>query len=50
MRFKFRVPQDGQFPNSRDPKVSESWAKKREISDFKALVKCWRAQDMKSSD
>lgn len=47
MRFKFRVPQDGQFPNSRDPKVSESWAKEHKSTDFKALVKCWRTQDMK---
>ncbi|MFD2231363.1 ATP-binding protein [Alkalimarinus sediminis] len=47
MRFKFRIPQDGQFPDSKDPKVAESWSKESKPSDFKSLVNCWRLQDTK---
>lgn len=45
MRFKFRIPQEGQFPNSQDPKVSESWSKDAVQSDFESLVNCWRQQN-----
>ena len=47
MRFKFRVPQEGQFPDSKDPKVAENWSKEKTNSDFDILVKCWRLQDSK---
>lgn len=45
MRFKFRIPQEGQFPDSKDPRVAENWSKKATDSDFKSLVNCWRLQD-----
>jgi DNA helicase HerA-like ATPase len=47
MRFKFRIPQEGQFPDSKDPKVAENWSKEAVNSDFKSLVNCWRMQDSK---
>ncbi|MFT6925863.1 MAG: hypothetical protein ACJAZP_001455 [Psychromonas sp.] len=47
MRFKFRIPQEGQFPDSKDPKIAESWSKEFQPSDFKSLVNCWRLQDTK---
>lgn len=45
MRFKFRIPKEGQFPNSHDPKVSESWSKESKEHDFSDIVKSWRLQD-----
>lgn len=45
MRFKFRIPKEGQFPDSKDPKVAEKWSKDKPKSDFSLLVKCWRSQD-----
>lgn len=45
MRFKFRIPQEGQFPNSHDPKVTESWSKDRIKHSFNDLVTSWRLQD-----
>ncbi len=47
MRFKFRIPKEGQFPDSKDPKVSESWTDVYRQSDFKSLVNHWRLQDSK---
>ncbi|MBB1274315.1 ATP-binding protein [Psychromonas sp. SR45-3] len=47
MRFKFKIPQEGQFPDSKDPKVADSWSKEYQKSDFKSLVNCWRLQDVK---
>ncbi|MBE1276334.1 ATP-binding protein [Enterovibrio baiacu] len=47
MRFKFRIPKEGQFPNSHDPKVSESWSKAKNKHDFDILVKSWRNQKLK---
>lgn len=44
MRFKFRIPKNGQFPNSHDPQVSESWTNVRKAHDFKFLVNAWRSQ------
>ena len=49
MRFKFRVPQEGQFPDSKDPKVAENWSKKTTQSDFKSLVSCWRKQNSRTT-
>ncbi|MBB1268635.1 ATP-binding protein [Shewanella sp. SR44-3] len=46
MRFKFRIPQEGQFPNSHDPKVSKNWSKDRLDHDFKDLVASWRQQGL----
>ncbi|MDP2716733.1 ATP-binding protein [Rheinheimera sp.] len=48
MRFKFRLPKDGQFPDSQDPQVSQNWARKYEESDFKDFINCWRQQDAKT--
>ncbi len=45
MRFKFRILQEGQFPNSHDPKVAESWSKDRTEHEFEDLVSSWRLQD-----
>ena len=45
MRFKFRIPQEGQLPNSQDPKVAESWSEDAVQSDFESLVNCWRQQN-----
>lgn len=47
MRFKFRLPKDGQFPDSQDPKVSQNWAREYKESDFKDVINCWRQQDAK---
>lgn len=47
MRFKFRIPREGEFPDSKDPKVAESWSREKIKSDFSLLVKCWRLQDSK---
>ncbi|MBE0352673.1 ATP-binding protein [Pseudoalteromonas lipolytica] len=44
MRFKFRIPKTGQFPNSHDPQVSKSWTNVRKAHDFKVLVSAWRSQ------
>ncbi|QUM78486.1 ATP-binding protein [Moritella sp. 24] len=46
MRFKFRIPKEDQFPNSHDPKVTDSWSKKEEKHDFKDLVSSWRSQNI----
>lgn len=47
MRFKFRIPQEGQFPDSKDPKVAESWSKAFQPSNFDSLASCWRLQNSK---
>ncbi|MGS0682846.1 ATP-binding protein [Shewanella sp. 125m-7] len=47
MRFKFRIPQEGQFPDSKDPKIADSWSKDSQPSNFKELVNCWRLQNTK---
>lgn len=44
MRFKFRIPKKGQFPNSHDPQVSKSWTNVRKAHDFNVLVSAWRSQ------
>ncbi|HCG9187918.1 TPA: ATP-binding protein [Vibrio parahaemolyticus] len=49
MRFKFRIPIEGQFPNSHDPKVTESWSKKTTEYDFKDVVRSWRLQDISNN-
>lgn len=48
MRFKFRLPKDGQFPDSQDPEVSQNWSLKYKESDFKDFINCWRQQDAKT--
>ena len=47
MRFKFRITKEGQFPDSKDPKVAESWSQDSTESDFNELINCWRIQDSK---
>jgi len=44
MRCRFKVPKVGRYPDSQDPKVSESWARNFEKPDFSALVDCWVKQ------
>lgn len=45
MRFKFRIPKEGQFPNSHDPSVTEHWVKPITEHDFGTIVKAWRSQN-----
>jgi DNA helicase HerA-like ATPase len=45
MRFKFRIPNIGQFPDSKDPKVSDKWSITFKEDSFKNLVNCWRVQN-----
>tara|TARA_A200000159_G_scaffold164355_1_gene193672 strand:- start:2862 stop:4631 length:1770 start_codon:yes stop_codon:yes gene_type:complete len=44
MRFRFRLPKDGQFPDSNDPKVSEAWSKPYQNTDFDNIIVAWRKQ------
>lgn len=44
MRFRFRLPLEGQFPDSHDPKVAEKWAEPHKQTDFKAIINAWRQQ------
>jgi len=44
MRFKFRLPQEGQFPDSHDPKVSEMWSKTHRENSYESLINAWRQQ------
>jgi DNA helicase HerA-like ATPase len=45
MRCRFKLPREGNFPDSRDPKVSENWAKAIENENYDELVTAWRNQD-----
>jgi len=45
MRCRFKVPREGRFPDSSDPKVSEQWAKPYEKLDYTKLVASWRQQN-----
>ncbi|WP_347331827.1 ATP-binding protein [Marinimicrobium locisalis] len=45
MRCRFKVPREGRFPDSRDPKVSESWSKPYKAMDYRKLVESWRKQN-----
>lgn len=47
MRFRFRLPSEGQFPDSQDPKVSLNWSKPYQQNDFEDFIKCWRMQNAK---
>lgn len=49
MRFKFKLPNEGQYPNSSDPNVSENWAKERELLSFDKLIHSWRTQNPKKN-
>ncbi|MEW4525985.1 ATP-binding protein, partial [Vibrio cholerae] len=46
MRFKFRLPEEGQYPDSRDPDVSKNWAKKWSSVSFDKLIYSWRTQNL----
>ncbi|RAH30328.1 ATP-binding protein [Pantoea agglomerans] len=41
-RCKFKLPPDGFYPDSVDPKVSEAWGKERKNRSFEKLVMAWR--------
>jgi len=45
MRCRFKVPREGRFPDSSDPKVSEQWAQPYEELDYTKLVASWRLQN-----
>lgn len=44
MRFKFKLPKEGQFPDSHDPKISSSWSEPHQVNDFNKLINAWRQQ------
>lgn len=50
MRFKFRLPKKGQFPNSSDPEVSVNWSKDRKEMNFDKLIHSWRTQNPRKID
>lgn len=50
MRFKFRLPKEGQFPNSSDPEVSTNWARKWSSMSFDKLTHSWRTQNPKKTN
>lgn len=45
MRCKFRLPPEGRYPDSKDPKVSDQWSKEFTEHDFTRLVSAWRHQN-----
>ncbi len=45
MRCRFKVPKEGRFPNSQDPKVSMSWSEPYSEMDYIQLVDSWRRQN-----
>ena len=45
MRCRFKLPKPGNFPDSKDPKVSESWSRPLQDEDYTKLVSSWRNQD-----
>lgn len=50
MRFKFRLPKEGQFPNSSDPEVSKNWAREWSSMSFDKLTHSWRTQNPKKTN
>jgi DNA helicase HerA-like ATPase len=49
MRCRFKIPKDGRFPDSRDPRVSEQWSQPFEAMNYNALVDSWRSQNANHS-
>lgn len=45
MRCRFFLPPEGRYPDSKDPKVSESWGRSYTKSSFEALRIKWHNQD-----
>lgn len=45
MRCRFKLPQKGYFPGSKDPVVAANWSKVVDAEDYSALVSAWRNQD-----
>ena len=45
MRCRFKVPREGRFPDSSDPKVSDRWSQAYEELDYTKLVDSWRQQN-----
>jgi len=44
MRFRFRLPSAGQFPDSHDPNVTGKWAEPYAKPDFAKIIDAWRKQ------
>mgnify|MGYP005988170441 CR=1 FL=1 len=44
MRFRFRLPSAGQFPDSHDPNVTGKWAESYSKPDFAKIIDAWRKQ------
>ncbi|TGA72111.1 ATP-binding protein [Aliivibrio fischeri] len=49
MRFKFKLPKEGQYPNSSDPDVSANWAKEWSSMNFDKITHSWRTQNPKKN-
>lgn len=45
MRCRFKLPKDGRYPDSIDPKVATQWGKATEGENYSKLVTAWRNQD-----
>lgn len=45
MRCRFSLPPEGRYPDSRDPKVSESWSRNYKESSFEDLLIKWHNQN-----
>lgn len=50
MRCRFKVPQNGKFPDSRDPIVSINWSQPFQELNYEALVNSWRQQNAHNSE
>jgi DNA helicase HerA-like ATPase len=50
MRCRFKIPKDGKFPDSRDPKVSEKWSQPHDELNYERLVNLWRQQNAYHSE
>ena len=50
MRCRFKIPKDGKFPDSRDPKVSEKWSEPYDELNYERLVNSWRQQNAYHSE
>lgn len=50
MRCRFKIPKDGKFPDSRDPRVSEKWSQPYDELNYEKLVSSWRQQNAYHSE
>lgn len=48
MRCRFSLPPNDRYPDSKDPKVSESWGKEYKEASFELLCSNWHNQDARN--